>query len=243
MIKLTKLFMSTDSKLSINPIRSYNNAEKSKSIILLENKNKSGIYKWENKISGEYYIGSAVDLSKRMSEYYRESYITHPSRGKSIICYALVKYGYNNFSLSILEYCNRTEVISREQYYLDLLNPSYNILKYAYSSDGYKHTLEAIQKMSLAKKGKFTKEDNSFYGKTHTEEVKELMSQAALKRIKPNNAKPVFLKDLNNNIIGDFKSITELSIYLKADKATLAKYRNSNKLFRNLYYIVSKLNK
>lgn len=235
--------MSTDSKLSINPIRSYNNAEKSKSIILLENKNKSGIYKWENKISGEYYIGSAVDLSKRMSEYYRESYITHPSRGKSIICYALVKYGYNNFSLSILEYCNRTEVISREQYYLDLLNPSYNILKYAYSSDGYKHTLEAIQKMSLAKKGKFTKEDNSFYGKTHTEEVKELMSQAALKRIKPNNAKPVFLKDLNNNIIGDFKSITELSIYLKADKATLAKYRNSNKLFRNLYYIVSKLNK
>ena len=249
--------MSTDSKPGINPIQFYNNAEESKSIILLENKNKSGIYKWENKISGEYYIGSAVDLSKRMSEYYRESYITHPSRGKSIICYALVKYGYNNFSLSILEYCNRTEVISREQYYLDLLNPSYNILKYAYSSDGYKHTLEAIQKMSLArrlaapgpgqgeslpraKKGKFTKEDNSFYGKTHTEEVKELMSQAALKRIKPNNAKPVFLKDLNNNIIGDFKSITELSIYLKADKATLAKYRNSNKLFRNLYYIVSR---
>jgi group I intron endonuclease len=175
-----------------------------------------------------------------MFEYYRESYITHPSRGKSIICYALVKYGYSNFSLSILEYCDRYEVITREQYYLDLLNPSYNILKYAYSSDGYKHTLEAIQKISLAKKGKFTKEDNSFYGKTHTEEVKELMSRVALKRTKPNNAKPVFLKDLNNNIIGDFKSMTELSLYLKADKATLSKYRDSNKLFRNLYFIVSK---
>ena len=172
-----------------------------------------------------------------MSEYYRESYITHPSRGKSIICFALVKYGYSNFSLSILEYCDRTEVISREQYYLDLLNPPYNILKYAYSSEGYKHTLEAIHKMSLAKK------DNSFYGKTHTEEVKELMSQAALKRTKPNNAKPVFLKDTNKNIIGDFKSMTELSIYLKADKASLAKYRDSNKLFRNLYYIVSNSNK
>ena len=228
MTKLTKLFMSTDSKSSINLIKFYSNAEESKSIILLENKNKSGIYKWENKISGEFYIGSAVDLSKRMSEYYRESYVTHPSRGKSIICFALVKYGYNNFSLSILEYCDRTEVISREQYYLDLLNPSYNILKYAYSSEGYKHTLEAIKKISLApgraaqaprgyrgppeaKKGKFIKEDNSFYGKTHTEEVKELMSQAALKRTKPNNAKPVFLKDINKNIIGDFKSMTELS--------------------------------
>lgn len=227
----------------INPVKYYDNAEELKSAILLDNKDKSGIYKWENKISGEFYIGSAVDLKKRMSEYYRESYITHPSRGKSIICFALVKYGYSNFSLSILEYCDRTEVISREQYYLDLLNPSYNILKYAYSSEGYKHTLEAIQKMSLTKKGKFIKEDNSFYGKTHTEEVKELMSQAALKRTKPNNAKPVFLKDTNKNIIGDFKSMTELSLYLKADKASLAKYRDSNKLFRNLYYIVSKLNK
>lgn len=242
MIKFTKLFMSTDSKPNINPIRFYNNAEESKSIILLENKNKSGIYKWENKISGEYYIGSAIDLSKRMSEYYRESYITHPSRGKSIICYALVKYGYDNFSFSILEYCSKTELISREQYYLDLLNPPYNILKYAYSSEGYKHTLEAIQKMSLAKKGKFTKEDNSFYGKTHTEEVKKLMSQAALKRTKPNNAKPVYLKDSDNNILGEFKSMTELSYYLKADKSTLAKYRDSNRLFRKLYYIVSKSN-
>lgn len=242
MIKLNKLFMSTNSKLNINPVKFYEDAEKLKSQILLENKNKSGIYKWENKISGEFYIGSAVDLNKRMSEYYRQSYITHPSRSKSIICYALVKYGYSNFNLSILEYCNKDLVITREQYYLDLLNPPYNILKYAYSSEGYKHTLEAIKKISLAKKGKFIKEDNSFYGKTHTEEVKELMSQVALKRTKPNNAKPVFLKDSNNNIIGDFKSITELSLYLKADKATLSKYRDSNKLFRNLYFIVSKSN-
>lgn len=224
----------------INLVKFYDNAEESKFLILLDNKNKSGIYKWENKISEEFYIGSAVDLNKRMSEYYRESYITHPSRGKSIICYALVKYGYSNFSLSILEYCNRNEVITREQHYLDLLNPPYNIFKYAYSSEGYKHTLEAIHKTSLAKKSKFNKEQNSFYGKIHTEEVKELMSQTALKRTKPNNAKPVFLKDSNNNIIGDFKSMSELSIYLKADKATLAKYRNSNKLFRDLYYIIPK---
>lgn len=233
--------MSTYSKSNINSVKFYDNAEELKYQILLENKNKSGIYKWENKISGDFYIGSAVDLNKRMSEYYRKSYITHPSRGKSIICYALVKYNYNNFSLSILEYCDKDKVITREQYYLDLLNPSYNILKYAYSSDGYKHTLEAIQKISLAKKGKFTKENNSFYGKSHTEEIKALMSQTALKRVKPNNAKPVLLKDSNNNIIGDFKSMSELSIYLKADKATLAKYRDSNKLFRSLYYIISKI--
>jgi excinuclease UvrABC nuclease subunit len=55
----------------INPVKFYDNAEELKSLILLNNKNKSGIYKWENKISGELYIGSAVDLNKRMLEYYR----------------------------------------------------------------------------------------------------------------------------------------------------------------------------
>lgn len=154
----------------------------------------------------------------------------------------MVKYGYPNFSLSILEYCKKEQLIEKEQYYLDLLNPTYNILKYAYSSEGYKHTLETIQKISLAKTGKFLKEQNSFYGKTHTEEVKELIRQTAFKRIKPNNAKPVLLKDLNQNTIGSFKSITELSYYLKADKATLAKYRNSGSIFRNLYYIFPKNN-
>lgn len=228
-----------NTKLTLNPVQYYENVEDMKYNILLDNKNKSGIYKWENKLSGEYYIGSAKNLNKRLLEYYRESYVTHPSRGKSIICYALVKYGYSNFSLSILEYCDLSCLIEREQYYLDLLNPTYNILKYAYNSEGYKHTIEAIQKMSLAKKGRFQKEENSFYGKTHTEEVKELMKQIALKRTKPNNAKPVLLQDTNKNTIGKFNSITELSSHLRADKATLAKYRDSNQLFRKLFYIES----
>lgn len=234
--------MSTKNKPIFIPVKFYEDAEKSKSTIKLENKDKSGIYKWENKISGEYYIGSAVDLGKRIGEYFHPSYLMHPSRGKSIICFALVKYSHKNFSVSILEYSPRDKLMEREQFYLDQLNPPYNILKYAYSSEGYKHTLEAIKKMSLTKKGKFMKEQNSFYNRTHTEEVKKLLSEAALKRTKPNNAKPVFLKDSNNKIIGDFKSMTELSLYLKADKATLKRYRDSSQLFRDLYYVVSKPN-
>lgn len=45
---------------------------------------------------------------------------------------ALLKYGYSNFSLEILEYCNQRDIVKREQYYLDLLKPDYNILKKAY---------------------------------------------------------------------------------------------------------------
>jgi group I intron endonuclease len=60
---------------------------------------------------------------------------------------ALIKYGYSNFSLEILEYCEPSRVVTREQYYIDLLKPEYNILKVAGSSLGYKHTEESRSKM------------------------------------------------------------------------------------------------
>jgi group I intron endonuclease len=55
---------------------------------------------------------------------------------------ALVKYGYSDFSLLILEYCEPDLCIEREQYYIDLYKPEYNILKLAGSSIGYTHTEE-----------------------------------------------------------------------------------------------------
>lgn len=40
-----------------------------------------------------------------------------------------------------------SEVISIEQYYIDNLNPEYNILKVAGSTLGYKHTEETLAKL------------------------------------------------------------------------------------------------
>ena len=66
---------------------------------------------------------------------------------------ALLKHGYSNFTLEIIEYCEPSDVIDREQFYLDLLCPEYNVLKTAGSSWGFKHSEETKQKMSEAKKG------------------------------------------------------------------------------------------
>jgi len=59
----------------------------------------------------------------------------------------LVKYGYSNFSFEILEYCNKNEILVREQYYLDTLKPEYNILPTSGYPLGYKHTEEAKAKL------------------------------------------------------------------------------------------------
>jgi group I intron endonuclease len=69
-------------------------------------------------------------------------------RSKSIIYRSLIKYGYSSFTLEILEYCEPSVVISREQKFIDLLKPDYNILKIAGSSLGFKHSKETKLKIS-----------------------------------------------------------------------------------------------
>jgi len=119
---------------AIISIKSYSNAEADKAKILKENKNKSGIYRFKNLIHGKRYVGSALDLSKRLLFYYSASKINSAlQQGKSYICSAIIKYELNNFSLEILEYCEPDKLLVREKYYIDL-GAKYNIIKDPYSS-------------------------------------------------------------------------------------------------------------
>lgn len=90
----------------------------------------------------------------------------------------------NNFSLTILEYCNKSDLLVREQYYLNKLKPEYNILKIAGSSKGFNHSEETKAKISKALKGIFIGEKSALFGRLHKEKTKELMS---LKKAGQNN--------------------------------------------------------
>ena len=76
-------------------------------------------------------------------------------RGKSIIYSSILKHGLDNFSLSILEYCELECLIKREKYYIELLNPVYNIIKDPTVPPmlGRKHTDVTIAKISTSMKG------------------------------------------------------------------------------------------
>jgi len=69
-----------------------------------------------------------------------------------VIYKAILKYGYSNFQLEILEYCESSNVIEREQYYLDLSQPEYNVLLKAGSSLGFKHSEETLAKFRARNK-------------------------------------------------------------------------------------------
>jgi len=64
---------------------------------------------------------------------------------------ALLKYGHSNFRFEILEYCEPENAIFREQHYIDLLKPEYNINPIAGSSLGYKHNQETLDKFKCRK--------------------------------------------------------------------------------------------
>jgi group I intron endonuclease len=65
-----------------------------------------------------------------------------------VINKALLIHGYSNFKLEILEYCNPKDLVKREQRYIDILTPEYNVLNTAYSSLGYKHTKDSLVKLT-----------------------------------------------------------------------------------------------
>ena len=130
---------------NVNYIKFYENAYDMKKDILNENKGKSGIYMLTNKINNKIYIGQSINISNRFKNYFNLSYIK--SQSSLIISRALIKYGYYNFSLTILEYCNKSDLLAREQYYLYKLNPQYNILRIAGNSLNSKHSEDTKLKM------------------------------------------------------------------------------------------------
>ena len=101
------------------------------------------------------YIGQSIDISKIIKNYFNLSYIW--SKDSFIISRALIKYGYSNFSVTILGYCNKSNLNIREQYYFNKLNPQYNILKIASSSRNFKHSEETKMKISKSLKGIYIK--------------------------------------------------------------------------------------
>nr|QCW06890.1 hypothetical protein [Drechslerella brochopaga] len=154
----------------VTPVIIYTNPENQKQSVVKDNWLKSGVYRWINKVNGKTYIGSSKNLSTRLIQYYGKSLVNKKSI--SLIYQAILKYEHKNFSLEILEYCEKKEVLTREQYYLDLLNPEYNILQIAGSPLGRILPLETRIKIAKSK-----------LGSSHSEETKALMSEIAKGRL------------------------------------------------------------
>lgn len=141
----------------------FNLADVSQADVLKFLNGKSGVYKWTNSVNGKSYVGSSISLQRRIQEYLNpERSLRELKRGESMLYKSLLKYGYQNFTLEIMEVIDTAELsstearillLASEQHYIDLLEPEYNILKVAGSNLGAKLSQETKAKISKAKLG------------------------------------------------------------------------------------------
>lgn len=197
-------------------------------------------------------MGSSVNLSRRFSQYYSSNYLASPNR-KMAIYRALLKYGHQYFQLEVLEYCDPSNVIDREQFYLDLLEPEYNILSQAGSSLGFKHSEETLGKFRARRHSEETKQiiSEARVGRKASEESKRKMSEAQREICNPGryikgNNKPlgsgrpnqkIEVFDLKENTTTTYDSISAAAIASGVLLPTVRNYlaRNQQKPYKGRY--------
>lgn len=83
-----------------------------------------------------------------------------------------------------MEYCEPSETIAREQYYIDLLKPEYNILLVAGSSYGHKRSDETKLKLREIRIGSVTSQETkdkiAMLGRKHSAESLSKMKNRVL---------------------------------------------------------------
>jgi len=203
----------------VKPIVVYKQLNSNKTNILKENEGKSGVYRFVNDINNKSYIGSSVRLNKRFHVYFSKLTITNElKKANSYIYRAILKYNYDNFRLEILEYCDKKDIIIREQFYIDSLKPEYNISKVANSWLGNKHTPESKYLMRKNRVNSLLRKTNHLLATGHVTTV-------------------VNSKD---NTIKMYASVREAAKDLGVSYVTVLNYINKNKLLHNMYIITKK---
>jgi len=194
-------------------------------------------------------VGSSINLSLRIKNYFNISYLkTEIKKNKSMIYKALLKNGYSKFSLERIEYCDLADLIKREQYYIDLLKPEYNILKIAGSRLGSIHTIESRAKISSSKAGEANpmfgkkRELHPMFGKKHLDETLKKMSEKRLGKPRPEGSgrpsQKIEVIDIKNNTITLYDSMAAAAIALDIKREIISQFfsKNQKKPYKKRYF-------
>jgi len=245
-----------DKKLS--PVYCYDDLhlESTRKRIQRDTNNLSGIYLILNKVTLDYYIGSAA--TNRF--YARFSNHLLYFRGSKIVKLAVRKYKLVQFAFIILElFCpeegvvnkqNNKDLLNLEDFYLKSLLPNYNILTEAGSSFGYKHTEMTRLKM----KAEYSQErrekiGNLNRGKKFIKGTLEKMRTKAITREKwiysdeailnrQQNSKPIIIYNLDKTVYGEFPSIVEAAKSIKCSEKTIRRALKKDKKLLKRRWIV-----
>lgn len=84
----------------------------------------SGVYKITNTVTGDFYIGSSMDMKSRWANH--KCLSTWKRCSNSKLYQDMAKYGLDFFSFEILKEVYQESLKQEEQKFIDMLKPSYN---------------------------------------------------------------------------------------------------------------------
>lgn len=126
--------------------------------------NYSAIYCLRNTIDNKCYVGSAKKLNYRLWSHKHK--LTKGNHTNKHLQNFVNKYGIDSIYFEVLEKVENN-IIEREQFWIDALKPTFNILPIAGSSEGIVLSKEHKSKISKGRKGIL-----------HTEEAKQRISES-----------------------------------------------------------------
>jgi len=163
----------------------------------------------------------------RLSNYYQEAHLAKRQHS-SLICRALIKHGMQSFTLVILEISPDNLAIA-EQFWIDFIKPEYNI----------QLNVLVPQEHSGNLKPDRTGQNNSFYGRTHTDKNKALFREIALSRTTlPKPGHSLTITDTVTGSVETYPSIRKGAEAMGWDQANIMRFLRNNtstKLYRKRY--------
>jgi len=197
----------------LNPVFIYEDLhlEETSKIIRKQTEGLSGVYLILNKLTLDYYIGSAS--TNKFAIRFRNHLIN--MTGSKIVKQAVIKYNLSNFSFLVLELfpeivnkINNKDLLKLEDFYLKCLLPNYNIVTEAGNTFGYKHTDATRLKMKERIRQSASTRRRPIY------------SEEALLNMKK-KSKPLLVFNLDGTLFGRYSSLTEATKFVNSSMKTI----------------------
>jgi len=157
-----------------------------------------GIYKITNEVNNKVYVGSSLNIKNR--EYKHFWLLRNGKHDNFFLQNSFNKNGELKFKFEIIELCNSSELIDKENYYINLLKSN---------SPEFGYNLATV---------------NEFRRNTYNDEVKKKLSRYNLQ--KNSNFNLFYLKNILSNEIKTFDNLVDAANYLIDNGFTNGSPRN-----------------
>lgn len=161
---------------------------------------KIGIYRIKNSINNKIYIGSTKNIEARWAKH--KALLRHNKHQNAHLQNAWNKYGENAFIFEVIEECKIEDLINREQFFIDNLNPEYN-------------------QTAIAGKVEMTAERRDKLSKSVLKAYKEGRLEGT--------TKVIYQYDLRGNYLRSFESLKQAVELTKVDLSHLSEALNGKK--------------